>query len=157
MYRFRIENLDLTIDVIRRRRRRISRRWERVSRLVSESILFTGINILKEETPTRTGYLRTTIRGSIDLVRERDRTYYNLRIGFTGRGRQIAHYLTHGTRPSPGRYVPVLDRRLTNVGWFWRKGIGMHPGVRPNPFIRRALERLRARIPDIVMRALAWR
>ena len=47
-----------------------------------------------------------------------------------------AGYVSMGTRPSPGRYVPAIDRRLVDPG---HPSFGMHPGIRANPYVQEGL------------------
>jgi len=51
---------------------------------------------------------------------------------------EYAQYVVSGTGSSPGRYVPVIGKRLVTE----KKNIGVHPGIQPNPFVDRALDRL---------------
>jgi len=51
---------------------------------------------------------------------------------------EYAQYVVLGTGPSPGRYVPAIGKRLVTE----KKNIGVHPGIQPNPFVDRALDRL---------------
>jgi len=51
---------------------------------------------------------------------------------------EYAQYVVSGTSPSPGRYVPAIGKRLVTE----KKNIGVHPGIQPNPFVDRALDRL---------------
>ncbi|MGQ9640330.1 MAG: HK97 gp10 family phage protein [Candidatus Bathyarchaeia archaeon] len=74
--------------------------------------------------PVRTGQLKA----SITLQRESDKVL----IGPTA---PYAPYIILGIRPSPGRYVPAIERRLVNPQ---HPSFGMHPGIAPNPFVERA-------------------
>jgi len=49
-----------------------------------------------------------------------------------------ASFVDKGTKPSPGRFVPVLGRRLVTK----RPGFGMHPGIKPANFIDKTNDRV---------------
>ena len=57
-------------------------------------------------------------------------------------GAPHAVFVNEGTGPSPGRYVPAIDRRLKRK----KGGIGIHPGVRATHFFDNAIE---AAVPRI--------
>jgi len=85
------------------------------------------VELLKKESPGR-GTLKSSWRYEIlDESHARVFTTY-----------KAAHYQYYGTRPSPGRYVPAIGRRLVR-----KVPLGVHPGVKRNLFIDRALLQLK--------------
>jgi len=86
---------------------------------------------MREEAPCRTGRLRDSI--TIFTPSETERVVRPTA--------EHAVYVHFGTKPSPGRYVPAIGRRLVR-GRAGKGKIGTHPGIKPNPFVRRAYERL---------------
>ena len=80
-----------------------------------------GFHFMQSIAPYRTGRLRGSIRTKIgDMYAEVVPTV------------DYAPYLEYGTRPSPGRYVPAMGKRLVNPAL---PGFGMHPGISPRPFV----------------------
>ena len=75
----------------------------------------------------RTGHLRRNVNYEVKSLGE---LKILGRVG-TGVGNAesvgYAVWLEYGTRPSPGRYVPAIGKRVNN---------GMHPGIAPRPFLR---------------------
>lgn len=78
-------------------------------------------------TPRRTGRLQDSFYD--------ERSERSVRFYFDA---PYARYVDQGTRPSPGRYVPALGKRLVNA-----RRMGMHPGVRPRHFVQYISDYLR--------------
>ena len=73
--------------------------------------------------PVRTGALRSSIVARVEGLR--------VSVGPTV---PYAPFLEHGTRPSPGRYVPAIGKKLVNPQL---PHFGMHPGIRATHFVDR--------------------
>jgi len=103
-------------------------------------ILIEGADIIVEEakarTPSRTGKLQT----SINVIREHDKI-------LVGPTEAYAPYVIQGTEPSPGRYVPAIQRRLITPT---HPSFGTHPGIAPNQFLKEALEATKGSYPEFV-------
>ena len=120
--------------------------WDRMSaRLVQElpdalkrSIAWLGIlaaGIMKENAPRKTG----------DLGRSVEMTLTDDGFGAeVGPTMEYSPHVVLGTRPSPGRYVPQIGKRLINP----RRG--MHPGNPPNPFIDETALEVEKEAPQII-------
>jgi hypothetical protein len=102
-------------------------------------IMLRGADIFRDEMFTRAPRGRTSdLANSITIIDEGDR----ILVGPTS---EHAIYVSLGTGPSPGRYVPAIDRRLINPDL---PGFGWHPGIRPNPYIE---ETAAAKMADFFM------
>lgn len=68
----------------------------------------------------------------------------NVRYGETyavvGYNAPYAQYVHDGTRPSPGRFVPAIGKRLVNPPR------GTHPGQRAQPWLQDAINKIAARV-----------
>ena len=87
----------------------------------------TALRIVKGNTPVRTGRLRDSFRSKKKIRK----------IPLTGivevfSPLPYARFLDEGTRPSPGRYVPAIDRRLTI------SRLGIHPGITATNFLKKS-------------------
>lgn len=78
----------------------------------------------KSVIPVRTG--RT--RRSVTSKRKLNKTRLKGEIVISSRS-PVIRFLDKGTKPSPGRYVPILGRRIKT---------GMHPGIRGTNIIDKA-------------------
>jgi len=95
--------------------------------------------------PVRTGRLRA----SIIIERQPDKVLIGPTVDY-------APYVIRGTRPSPGRYVPAIERRLVDPE---HPSFGTHPGIAPNPFLEQAadagkghfLDQIRRRVTEFVV------
>ncbi len=58
-------------------------------------------------------------------------------------GYDLAASFEFGTKPSPGRYVPAIDARLTNPD---NPSFGMHPGTKAHEIIKDTLLELKTRV-----------
>lgn len=87
-----------------------------------EDIEKQGLVIIKNNTPKATGNTANSWTSSSQIVSG------NATIKYTNPLPQ-ARFLNTGTRPSPGRYVPVLDRRIRT---------GTHPGIQGTKYIDRS-------------------
>jgi len=73
-----------------------------------------------------------------------------------------AKFINDGTRPSPGRYVPILDRRLVGLRvarkekGFIPFNIGWHPGVRPRHFFENGIVTALDAINDTWLETQLW-
>ncbi len=54
-------------------------------------------------------------------------------------------YVHEGTKPSPGRYVPAIGKRIKT---------GMHPGQKANPFLRNAVKESEKEIENYLVQAI---
>ena len=63
-----------------------------------------------------------------------------------------AYYVTKGTKPSPGRYVPAIGKRLVNPSL---PHFGMHPGIKANPYIRETLDSTKAAFAEDLQRKMS--
>jgi len=87
-----------------------------------------GFHFMQSIAPYRTGRLRGSIRTKIgDMCAE------------VGPTVDYAPYLEYGTRPSPGRYVPAIGKRLVDASLPY---FGMHPGIRGRHFVERTREEM---------------
>ena len=64
------------------------------------------------------------------------------RIVYVGPTVDYARYVSGGTRPSPGRFVPAIGKRLINPNL---PSFGMHPGIAPNRYIEETADITAAR------------
>jgi len=78
----------------------------------------------KSVIPVRSGKTRR----SVTSKREVNKTKLKGKITISSRS-PVIRFLDKGTKPSPGRYVPVLGRRIKT---------GVHPGMRGINIIERA-------------------
>lgn len=124
----------------------LGRLVSRLRRSVLQEVAQTAVRIMKEEAPVRTGRLRASIRAEIEDT--------EARIGPTV---DYAKYVICWTRPSPGRYVPAIGKRLVNPRFFHAKSgkvlmrdIGMHPGTPANPFVEKTCEKLKQVLPRLL-------
>ena len=94
-------------------------------------ILNDGVRIMKQEAPRRSGDLRRSIRIKTKTTSggKRDKRYH-ARIGANVR---YAQFVERGTSPSPGRFIPAIEKRIRT---------GMHPGTPANPYVMRTTKRL---------------
>jgi len=116
-------------------------RVQRLSRQYVPTFAQRAVELAQEEAPKRrTGTLASSIRtlgNSYEMV-----------------VKPTVHYATYvitGTSPSPGRYVPAIGKRLVSG----KRKIGIHPGMKPNPFMNRALERLLQESQSILERLVS--
>lgn len=92
-----------------------------------------SITILKRHTPVSTGRLRN----SMQVLSKNNASGIDLRSGIKiGSTLPYATWVDQGTKASPGRYVPVLGRRVTT---------GTHPGVRPRHYVEAAIPNIEER------------
>lgn len=85
-----------------------------------------GVRILKLHTPIKTGLLRR----SMGILNKQPGKGLDLRSSIKiGSHLDYGRFVDEGTKPSSGRFVPVLGRRIRT---------GTHPGVRPRNFVQRA-------------------
>lgn len=84
--------------------------------------------IIKQETPKKSGAVAASwiTRRSNDGANGTDIELHN--------PNQVASFLNTGTKPSLGRYVPVLNRRITT---------GIHPGIKGTKYIDRASQMIK--------------
>lgn len=120
-----------------------TRKLEDLPRFIRASLEEAG-TIVKQEmeatAPVRTGALRSSIRVFVEgnSVSVMPTVPY-------------AIYVNEGTRPSPGRYVPTIGKRLVNPAL---PSFGMHPGIRGQHFVERAGDASQARIAELFARIL---
>lgn len=76
-----------------------------------------GFHFLKEIAPEKTGRYKSSVQtlGTENRMVVGPTVFY-------------APYLEFGTRPSPGRYVPAIEKRLVDPS---HPSFGMHPGIKP--------------------------
>ena len=88
---------------------------------------------MKSEAPRRTGALRDSINIKVKTTSggKRDKRYH----GRVGPSVRYAHFVERGTGPSPGKFIPAIEKRIK---------AGMHPGTPRNPFIQRTMDKAEA-------------
>lgn len=92
-------------------------------------------NEIRDEAPKgATGALKDSVR--IETMHDKRRVIVDSPYGVA---------VNEGTKPSPGRYVPAIGKRIKS---------GMHPGTRANPFFDRAVGYVTPRILGFVHRKL---
>ena len=89
--------------------------------LILVEMVTHGFHFMRGIASSRTGRLISSIQTKVS---ENEAT--------VGPTVHYAPYLEHGTRPSPGRYVPAIGKRLINPAL---PSFGMHPGIKPQPFV----------------------
>ena len=98
-----------------------------------------AIQELRSNVPKGTGKLQRSIKS---LSRTTATGNFDLRSAFIiGSPLSYTKYLDAGTKPSPGRYVPVLGRRITT---------GMHPGTRALNFMQSTKNHMEPRINNLM-------
>jgi len=160
---FRIE---VIIDPVRDEIYALPRRLWKLRKHILWHIALEGERIMKEEAPYRTGMLHDSIWFDVDGIRG---------IVKLGAAAKHALYVEKGTRPSRGRYVPIIGKRLTGrtmrrvrreyiirrgriveiwrrvkTGRFVRDPLGWHPGIKPNPYLTRTYLRLADEIQELL-------
>jgi len=110
----------------------------KVRRNCQRAIAESALNIQREarkRCPVDTGNLRSSIQTDFRIDRlgaeVGTRTFYGV-------------FQEFGTKPSPGRYVPAIRRRIKT---------GTHPGVKARPFLRPAAEQERPHFIESLRRA----
>ena len=86
-----------------------------------------ALRIVKGNTPVRTGRLRDSFKSKKKI---RKNPLFALTEIFSPL--PYVRFIDEGTRSSPGRYVPAIDRRLTVV----RRGV--HPGITATNFLKKS-------------------
>jgi hypothetical protein len=100
-----------------------------------------GFSLLRDEAPERRGDLRRSIHQRI--------------VGLEGEvtvGASYAVFVASGTSPHLIRPVRARALRFVVNGGVVFSTLVQHPGTKPNPFVRRAAERLAQLIPTIFER-----
>lgn len=98
-----------------------------------------AIQEMRANVPIGTGKLQRSIKS---LSRTTATGNFDLRASFAvGSPLAYTKYLDAGTKASPGRYVPVLGRRITT---------GMHPGIRALNFMQSTKNAMEPRINNIM-------
>ena len=59
----------------------------------------------------------------------------------------------HGTRASPGRYVPKIDKRLVRTSKY-NPSIGMHPGIKATHFFEKGVKDADPEVQEIFERSV---
>ena len=96
-----------------------------------ERTIRKALSIMRGEVPVKSGRLKESIQvkeKSKHGVRDRR---YKVEVGPTA---FYAKFVEKGTRPSPGKFVPAIEKRVK---------VGMHPGIASNPFVDRTYQKLR--------------
>ena len=88
-----------------------------------------ALTIVRRNTPVRTGRLRDSFKSKRTI---RKKALFGKIEVFSPL--PYARFIDEGTRRSPGRYVPAIDRRLTTD----RPGFGFHPGIRATNFLKKS-------------------
>ena len=98
--------------------------------LVLTSMAAHGFHFMKNIAPRKTGRLVESIQTqqSENRVRVGPTVYY-------------APYVEFGTKPSPGRYVPAIGKRLVDASL---PHFGMHPGIEGQRFVEKTREEMLA-------------
>lgn len=100
---------------------------KRVMRDISGTISEQGLVRIKQNTPVgarlRVGRSRHTREMWTKTVNNRRDGSFTINLNNPSK---VVDFLNRGTSPSPGRYMPLLDRRIRS---------GMHPGITATKFI----------------------
>jgi len=96
---------------------------------------------METQAPVRTGALRSSI--TVDV--EGDRAIVGPNVAY-------APYVEFGTRPSPGRYVPAIGKRLVNPAL---PHFGMHPGIKATHFVEKTALAVEPQLAEAFNRILA--
>jgi len=90
--------------------------------------------------PVRTGALK----GSITVILGEGNAWIGPTVPYAG-------FVEFGTRPSPGRYVPAIGKRLVNPAL---PHFGMHPGIRATHFVERTALAAEPQVAEVFNRIL---
>ena len=135
-------NTKITVDTSRWERRET--KLEEILGLRFFMLVFesSGIfsDVMKRLAPVRSGKLAA----SITIEREADKVLVGPTVPYAG-------FVSHGTRPTPGRFVPAIERRLINSSL---PSFGTHPGIAPNPYIENTVRTALSPFMDDVQRKL---
>lgn len=93
-------------------RRRLEQEIKKFEKSSKEAVI--------ERIPSRTGATRRSVKSKLAMNKT------NLGANIVITGNQVLRFLDRGTKRSPGRYIPVLGRRLITD----RADKGFHPGIR---------------------------
>jgi len=93
----------------------------------------------------RAPFREGVLAASITIERQGDRILIGPTVPY-------AYYVTKGTKPSPGRYVPAIGKRLVNPKL---PHFGMHPGIKENPYIKECLDSTRYAFAEDLQRKLS--
>jgi len=136
-------SVKITVDLAE-----FSRVWKEKTEAIKEAIqqaLEEAGALIKSEmetlAPVRTGALRSSIM--VDV--EADRVTVGPQVPYAG-------FVEFGTRPSPGRYVPAIGKRLVNPAL---PHFGMHPGIRATHFVERTALAAEPQLAEVFNRILA--
>jgi len=115
------------------------RRWQygkipQLSETEYRRLLNAAVSIMKKEAPSRTGALKQSIAIKTRSTSggRRDKRYH----GRVGPSVFYAQFVERGTGPSPGRFIPAIEKRVRD---------GTHPGTPRNPFVQRTIDKLNLR------------
>ena len=133
------KNISAQLGMARRRLR------PRVRQLVTELANF-GVTTMKTLVPIRSGRLRDSIK----VMGKSAGGGFDLRSTvFIGSNLPYAAAQDTGSRPSSGRYVPVLGRRIQS---------GRHPGIKGRDFSRETTRRILEKSTSATQRMISrWR
>jgi HK97 gp10 family phage protein len=104
-------------------------------------VIGEGYRLLRSEAPVKTEKLRQSIRQQSRGLK-----------GEVTIGAPYAVFVATGTQPHIIRPARAQALRFEVAGDIIFSTLVRHPGTKPNPFIRRAAERLARRIPEIFQR-----
>jgi hypothetical protein len=104
-------------------------------------VIGEGYRLLRSEAPVKTEKLRQSIRQQSRGLE-----------GEVTIGAPYAVFVATGTQPHIIRPARAQALRFEVAGDIIFSTLVRHPGTKPNPFIRRAAERLARRIPEIFQR-----
>ncbi|MBS7626870.1 HK97 gp10 family phage protein [Candidatus Bathyarchaeota archaeon] len=136
---FTVVRMSLTVDVDLTNFKKwigdTCRTFEQIDKVIFDTAQIV-VGRMRGLAPVRTGMLKA----SITIQREGGK----VSVGPTA---PYAIYVVSGTRPSPGRYVPSIGRRLVDSK---HPSFGMHPGIAPNPFVERTFRDVSQQVIDKV-------
>ena len=134
------KNDGATITIRPRNLRRRLDNWQysdvpNAADVLFEKIANKTLRIMREEAPVNTGRLKASIavKSKNKHAGGRDRRFS----ASVGPSVSYANYVSKGTSPSPGRFVPAIKKRVRT---------GMHPGTPANNFVSRTRDKVDASI-----------
>ncbi|MEM3527884.1 MAG: HK97 gp10 family phage protein [Candidatus Bathyarchaeia archaeon] len=127
--------VEVNLTSFKRCMRSTCKNFEQINNMILDAAQIV-VRRMRDLAPVRTGMLKA----NIIIQREGDRILIGPTVPY-------APYVISGTKPSPGRYVPAISRRLVNPR---HPSFGMHPGIAPNPFVERTFREVSQQVMDEV-------
>ena len=123
---------------------------DNVDRWLHEHLLDTAqdsAQVISNDMYWRAPFRNGMLAASISIERQADCVLIGPTVPY-------AYYVTKGTQPSPGRYVPAIGKRLVNPRL---PHFGMHPGIRANPYIAETVQSTREAFAEDLQRKMSQR